>query len=73
MWWWLKLVNLFLILLLAVKISSDNNAENVVWIEDDVYDHWYRALDIFGSSLIVKVAKILVDGEAAIATVQKDK
>ncbi|MCJ1345088.1 hypothetical protein MMC31_003293 [Peltigera leucophlebia] len=37
------------------------------------YDCWYCALDILGSSLIVKVAKLLVDTEAASAIAQKDK
>lgn len=34
----MQLVDLFLILLLAVKTNASNNFENVAWIKDDVYD-----------------------------------
>ncbi len=72
-WGCLQLVDLFLISFLAVETSPSNNAKNVAWIKGDVYDHWYHALDILGSSLIGEVAKIIVDGEVAVTAAQKDK
>ncbi len=69
-WGRLQLVDLFLISFLAVETSPSNNAENVAWIKGDVYNRWYRALDILESSFVVKVAKIIVDGEAAAIAAQ---
>ncbi len=72
-WGRLQLVDLFLISFLAIETSPSNNAENVAWIKGDIYDCWYCALDILGSSFVVEVAKIIVDGEAATTASQKDK
>lgn len=66
------MVDLFLVSFLSIKTSPNNN-KNVAWIKGNIYDHWYCELDIFGSSLIVEVTKLIVDGEAAAATIQKDK
>lgn len=68
-WGRLQLVDLFLISLLAVETNPSNNAENIAWIKSDVYNCWYHTPDFLGSSFIVKVAKISMDGKAASATV----
>ncbi|MCJ1344946.1 hypothetical protein MMC31_003151 [Peltigera leucophlebia] len=72
-WKRLQIVDLFLSLFLSIKTSPNEFSNNISWIKGDKYDRWYRALDILGSSLIVKVAKLLVDAEAASAAAQKDK
>ncbi len=72
-WGHLQFANLFLISFLTFEISPSNNAENVAWIKGDVYNCWYHALDILGSSLVVEVAKIIVDREVTTTVAQKDK
>lgn len=60
----MKVVDLFLIPLLAIETSASNNIMNVVKIKGNVYDCWYYMLDIFGSFFVIKVAKLLVVREA---------
>ncbi len=69
----MQLVDLFLITFLAIEINPNNNTENITWIKVDIYNHWYYALDILGSSFIIKVVKIIMNGEAAATAAQKDK
>lgn len=72
-WERLQLVDLFLALFLSIKKTSNYNAENITWIQDDIYDCWYYTLDILRSLFIIKVARLFMDKEANIATGQKNK
>lgn len=58
---------------MAVKTSPYNNIKNVTWIKGDIYNCWYYTLDILRSSLIIEIAKIIIDREAATTTAQKNK
>ncbi len=69
----MQLIDLFLPSFLSIETSPNKSSNHIAWIKDDKYDHWYRALDTLASSLIVKVAKLLVDTETSSASTQKDK
>lgn len=58
---------------MSIKISLNKFSNSISWIKGNEYNYWYRALDIFGSSLIVKVAKPLVDAKVASANTPKNK
>lgn len=64
---------MFFSLILSIETSPNKSSNNIDWIKGNKYNCWYRALDILGSSFIVKVAKLLVDMEAASIITQKDK
>lgn len=58
---------------MSIKMSLNKFFNSISWIKGDEYNYWYRALDIFGSSLIVEVAKPLVDAKASSANAPKNK
>ncbi len=72
-WEHLQLINLFLPSFLSIETSPNKSSNHVTWIKDDKYHCWYRTIDTLASSLIVKVAKLLVDVKASSAAAQKDK
>lgn len=54
-------------------MSSNMSLNNITLIESDQYNCLYYILDIFKSSLIIKVTKLLVDIKASIVTIENNK
>lgn len=54
-------------------MSSNVSLNNIALIETDQYNCLYYILDIFKSSLIIKVTKLLVDIKASIVTIENNK
>ncbi len=66
-------IDLFFPSFLSIEMSSNKSSNHIAWIKHDKYNYWYCVLDTFVSSLIVKVAKLLVDVEVSFAAAQKNK
>lgn len=69
----MQLVHLFLVSFLFIEINPNNNIENIVWIKNNVYNSGYYILDIFRSSLIIKIIKLIINEEVSTTTIQKNK
>lgn len=70
---WERLQSLFLPSFMSIQTSQNKSSNQIAWIKDDKYNHWYHAFNTFASSFIIKVAKLLVDAETSAAIAQKNK
>ncbi|MCJ1266411.1 hypothetical protein MMC22_006296 [Lobaria immixta] len=61
-----QLIDIWLPCLAAVETlpTRDNTKSSIAWIQGDASDHWYNALELTAACLVIKFARLLLDGEA---------
>lgn len=68
----IQVIDVFLPCFAAIETAPYSNAAGTVWLKNDRQDILFKALKKASASLVVDIARLIVDGEAAARTVGKN-
>lgn len=68
----IQVIDIFLLCFAAVETAPCRDAAGTMWLKHDRQNFWFNGLKKASASLVVDVAKVIVDGKAAARTAAKD-